>query len=73
MARPGYEIATGAGGYGHLRAAHADREHAIGILKAAFLQGRLAKDEFDLRVEQTLASRTYAELTALIADLPTWR
>jgi DUF1707 SHOCT-like domain len=71
MARPGDEIAAGAGGYGRMRASHADREHAIGILKAAFMQGRLAKDEFDLRVEQTLASRTYAELTALIADLPT--
>jgi hypothetical protein len=71
MARPGDEIAAGAGGYGHMRVSHADREHAIGILKAAFMQGRLAKNEFDLRVEQTLASRTYAELTALIADLPT--
>jgi hypothetical protein len=29
----------------------------------------LAKDEFDLRVGQTLASRTCAELTALTADL----
>ena len=25
---------------GHLRAAHADREHVIGTLKAAFVQGR---------------------------------
>jgi Domain of unknown function (DUF1707) len=59
-----------AAGRGHLRAAHADRERVIGTLKAAFVQGRLAKDEFDLRVGQTLAALTYAELAALIADLP---
>jgi len=33
-------------GRGHLRASHADREQAVGILKAAFVQGMLAKDEF---------------------------
>ena len=70
MAGPGYEIATGAGGRGHLRASHADREQAISTLKTAFVQGMLAKDEFDLRVGQTLAARTYADLAALTADLP---
>src|SRR5215831_9156742 len=70
MAGPGGEIVAGAGGRGHLRASHADREQVIGTLKAAFVQGMLAKDEFDLRVGQALASRTYADLTALTADLP---
>jgi hypothetical protein len=42
----------------------------IGTLKAAFVQGRLVRDEFDLRVGQALAPRTYAELAALTADLP---
>jgi hypothetical protein len=42
----------------------------IGTLKAAFVQGMLAKDEFDLRVGQTLAARTYGDLAALTADLP---
>ena len=59
-----------AAGRGDLRASHADREQVIGTLKAAFAQGRLAKDEFDLRVGQTLDSRTYAELAAITADLP---
>jgi uncharacterized protein DUF1707 len=63
-------MAAGAGGRGHLRASHADREQVIGTLKAAFVQGRLVKDEFDLRVGQALAPRTYAELAALTADLP---
>jgi len=70
VAEPGDEIAARAGGRGHLRASHADREQVIGTLKAAFVQGRLVKDEFDLRVGQALASRTYAELAALTADLP---
>jgi hypothetical protein len=69
-AEPGDEKAAGAAGQGHFRASHADRERVIGTLRAAFVQGRLAKDEFDLRVGQTLASRTYAELAALTADLP---
>jgi hypothetical protein len=55
---------------GRLRASHADREHVIGTLKAAFVQGRLTKDELDLRIGQTLAARTYAELARLTADVP---
>ena len=70
MAEPGDEIAAGAGSHGRLRASHADREQVIGTLKAAFVQGMLAKDEFDARVGQAFASRTYAELAALTADLP---
>jgi hypothetical protein len=70
MAEPASEMAADAGGYGHLRASHAEREQAIGLLKAAFVQGRLAKDEFDLRVGQALTSRTRAELADLTADIP---
>ncbi|HJY99873.1 MAG TPA: DUF1707 domain-containing protein [Streptosporangiaceae bacterium] len=53
-----------------LRASRADRERVIGLLKAAFVEGRLAQDEFDTRVGQALASRTYAELAAVTADIP---
>ncbi len=67
---PGDELAASAAGRGRLRASHADREQVIGTLKAAFVQGLLAKDEFDLRVGQVFASRTYAELAAVTADLP---
>jgi hypothetical protein len=49
---------------------HADREHVIETLKAAFVQGRLTKDEFDARTGQVFASRTYAELATLTADIP---
>jgi hypothetical protein len=70
MARPGDEMAAGAGGRGHLRASHADREQVISVLKAAFVRGRLDRDEFDLRVGQAFVARTYAELAALTADIP---
>ncbi len=69
MAGPGEEIAAGAG-RGRLRASRADREHVIETLKAAFVQGLLGKDEFEARVGQTLAARTYAELATLTACIP---
>lgn len=58
------------GAHGHLRASDADREQVVDILKAAFVQGRLNIDELGLRAGQALASRTYAELSATIADIP---
>jgi Domain of unknown function (DUF1707) len=69
-AKPRDDMAAAAAGRGRLRASHADREHVLDVLKAAFVQGRLTKDEFDIRVGQTFASRTYAELAALTADIP---
>ncbi len=69
MAKPGDQMAGGTVGRGRLLASHADREQEIDTLKAAFVQGLLAKDEFDLRVGQTLQSRTYAELAAVTADI----
>jgi hypothetical protein len=70
MAGPGDEVAAGAGGRSPLRASHADREQVIDVLKVAFVQGRLTKAEFDLRVGQVLASLTYADLAALNAGIP---
>ena len=69
MPEPRDQIPAGLG-RGNLRACHADRERVIGVLKAAFVQGRLGTDELDARVGQALAARTYADLAALTADLP---
>jgi hypothetical protein len=69
-AGPGDHGAADAKARGYLRASHADRDHVISTLKVAFVQGRLTKDEFDLRVSQTLTSRTYADLAALTVDIP---
>jgi len=57
-------------GRGHMRAAQADREQAITVLKAAYAQGRLTKDELEVRAGRAFASRTYAELAVLTADIP---
>ena len=39
------------------------------MLKAAFVHGRVTKDEFDARVGQAFASRTYGELAAVTANI----
>jgi hypothetical protein len=70
MVESGDERARGAAEHGYLRASDADRERVIDTLKAAFVQGRLAKDELDARVARALASRTYADLDALTSDIP---
>jgi Domain of unknown function (DUF1707) len=51
-------------------AGSADRERAVGVLRAAFTEGRLSQDELDDRVAQAYAARTYGQLWALTADLP---
>ena len=63
------EMAAGSG-RGRLRASDADREHVVGTLKAAYVHGLVTKDEFDARVSQAFASRTYAELALITADIP---
>ena len=73
MAWPENEKAAVAVGCGHLRASHADRDQTVGTLKAAFVQGQLTRGEFDTRIGRALTSRTYAELAAVISDLPAAR
>ncbi len=51
-------------------AASADRERAVGVLRAGFTEGRLTQEELDERVAEAYAGRTYGDLWALIADLP---
>ena len=70
MPEPGHNWTARPAGRGRLRASHADREQVVAILKDAYVQDRLTKDEFDSRVGDALASRTHADLAALTADLP---
>ena len=70
MPAPSDETAPGAEGRGRLRASDADRDQAIEVLKAAFVQGRLDKDEFAGRVGLVLAARTYADLDSHAAGIP---
>jgi len=70
---PGPEDETAAAegrGRGRLRASRADREQAVELLKAAFVEDRLTKEELDTRVGQALTSRIYADLAAVTADIP---
>jgi hypothetical protein len=59
-----------AGSYARMRASTADRDRSIEVLKASFVEGRLTKDELDLRLGQAFVSRFFAELMAITADLP---
>ena len=65
---PGYGMMPT--GDGRLRASTADRERAVDVLKSGFAEGRLTKDEYDERVSQAYAARTYADLAMVTADLP---
>lgn len=56
--------------YPCMLASKADRDRSVAVVKASFIEGRLTKDELDLRVGQILASRFFEELMALTADLP---
>jgi len=65
-------IAAAVAGRNRLKASDSDRDRVLDMLKAAFAQGRLTKDEFDARVGQTLVSRTWGDLIALTDDIPAW-
>ena len=69
-AGPGERGAAGAMGRGRIRASDADREQAIDTLKAAFVQGRLTRDQLGERAGQAMVSRTYAELAAATGGIP---
>ena len=59
-----------AGHYPGMWASTADRDRSVEVVKASFVEGRLTKEELDLRVGQVLVSRFFEELMALTADLP---
>jgi len=53
-----------------LRAADSDREKVAEQLKAALDEGRLSLHEYDERVGEAYAAKTYQELLVLLTDLP---
>jgi hypothetical protein len=64
----GYPVAGSE--HGKIRAADADRDRVTEILGTAYSEGRLARDEYDARLESTLSARTYADLEQIVTDLP---
>ena len=65
---PGY----GAAGVprAQMRASTADRDRAVEVITRAYTEGRLTKDEHDSRVEQAMTATTFAQLDAVVMDLP---
>jgi hypothetical protein len=53
-----------------MRAGDAERAAVAERLKAALDEGRLDLDEYDTRLQQTYAAKTFGALDALVADLP---
>jgi len=52
-----------------LRASDADREHVLGLLQQASVDGRLTVEELADRAERAEDARTHAQLQAIVADL----
>ena len=53
-----------------LRAADSDREAVADILREQHVAGRLDTDELQERIDRCYAAKTYADLDAVVADLP---
>jgi hypothetical protein len=57
-------------GRDEMRAADADRQAVAEKLKAALDEGRLDLHEYDERLQQAYAAKTYGDLEVLLTDLP---
>jgi hypothetical protein len=55
---------------GELRAADSDRQFVAERLRTALNEGRLNLTEYDERLQQTYAAKTYGELDQILDDLP---
>ena len=53
-----------------MRAGDSDRDRTISVLREAFAEGRLTQTEFDDRLTNAHAAKTYGELAQLTSDLP---
>jgi hypothetical protein len=80
--QPAYGSGYGGSGYGGfggpgpsygqpgMRAAAADRERTLDVLKAAYGEGRLTGEEFESRTTRAMSAKYYGELAAIVGDLP---
>ena len=60
---------SGPGASPGVRASDADRDRVAEVLREAAVDGRLTAEEFGVRLEAALSSRTLGELAVLTADL----
>jgi hypothetical protein len=66
----GYPVRYDPGSRAQMRAATADRDRAADLLNTAYAEGRLTRDEHEARLTQVMSAATFAELDAVVADLP---
>ncbi len=53
-----------------IRASDKERESVVDVLRDAYTDGRITLEEFDERTSSAYASKTWADLRELTADLP---
>ncbi len=53
-----------------LRASDADRERVAGLLREAYVEGRITPVEHEERLAETYRATTYADLAAVLRELP---
>ncbi|WP_327283282.1 DUF1707 and DUF4190 domain-containing protein [Streptomyces sp. NBC_01205] len=53
-----------------MRASHTDRDRTVDVLKAAYAEGRLSREEYGQRFDAVYQAQTYGQLAQLVADLP---
>ena len=53
-----------------IRASDKERESVVDVLRDAYTEGRLTLEEFEERTSAAYASKTWADLRDLTADLP---
>ncbi|MFD7837377.1 DUF1707 and DUF4190 domain-containing protein [Streptomyces sp. NPDC059761] len=53
-----------------MRASNTDRDRTVDVLKAAFAEGRLSREEYGQRFDAAYKAQTYGQLAQLVADLP---
>jgi len=52
-----------------LRVTDQEREQVVERIKTAFAEGRIDKDEMDLRLDRAMTARTHGELAPVVQDL----
>ncbi|MFF4847458.1 DUF1707 and DUF4190 domain-containing protein [Streptomyces sp. NPDC001194] len=53
-----------------MRASNTDRDRTVDVLKAAYAEGRLSREEYGQRFDAVHKAQTYGQLAQLVADLP---
>jgi uncharacterized membrane protein len=55
--------------FGHTRASDRDRDRATAVLQTAYAEGRLTREDYEVRLGRALSAQVFAQLDAVTADL----